>query len=168
MREVARRTTMGFIAAALTLSSTAAIGHGEKGHTEDKVSSHMKAMYALKEGIPEEYRIMERTPMLPTDQSLAHGRDAFTQHCAVCHGTGGRGDGPAAKGLPTPPANFLDLQHSAVYGPGEKFWIIGNGAGKTGMPPFPQLDVRTRWNLVNYIYSLQDVKAMPQEGHHHH
>lgn len=168
MRNDAVRMTMGFLAAVFILSATTATGQGDKGHAEDKMSTHMKAMYALKEEISEEYRIMDRTPILPTDQSLALGREAFVRHCAVCHGTGGRGDGPAAKGLPTPPANFLDVQHSAVYGPGEKFWIIGNGSGATGMPPFPQIDVRTRWHLVNYIYSLQETRTMPQEGHRHH
>jgi hypothetical protein len=36
----------------------------------------------------------------------------------------------AAYVLKTPPANFLDHKHSAIYGPGEKYWIIGNGTGK--------------------------------------
>lgn len=167
MKNGAVYTTMGCIVV-LTLSVTTAVGQGDKGHAEDKMSAHMQAMHALKEQIPEEYRIMERTPLLPTDQSLVHGEAAYKRHCAECHGHGGRGDGPAARGLPTPPANFLDLQHSAVYGPGEKFWIIGNGSSTTGMPPFPQLDLRTRWNLVNFIYSLQETKALPQQGHHHH
>lgn len=167
MRNGAAHMTMGCLVV-LILSVTTAIGHGDKGHAEDKMSAHMKAMHALKEQIPEEYRIMERTPLLSTDQSLADGEAAYKRHCAVCHGHGGRGEGPAAKGLPTPPANFLDLQHSAVYGPGEKFWIIGNGSSATGMPPFSQLDVRTRWNLVNYIYSLQETRAIPQQGNHHH
>jgi len=152
----------------LTLSVTTAMGHGDKGHAEDQMTAHMQAMHALKELIPEEYRIMERTPLLPTDQSLAHGEAAYKRHCAVCHGHGGRGDGPAAKGLPTPPANFLDLQHSAVYGPGEKFWIIGNGSSATRMPAFPPLSVRTRCNLLKDIYRLQETRAIPQQGNHHH
>lgn len=168
MRDIDRRMIKGVMVTILTLTTATAFGHDDKGHAEDKMSTHMKAMYALKEKVLEEYRIMERTPIIPTDQSLAQGRESFKQHCAVCHGIGGRGEGAAAKGLPTQPANFLDLKHSAVYGPGEKFWIIGNGSGATGMPPFPQIDVKTRWDLVNYIYSLQETIMVPQEGRHHH
>jgi len=54
------------------------------------------------------------------------------------------------------PANFLDLDHSGIYGPGEKYWIIGTGSGKTGMPGFGQeLSPQDRWDLVNHIYRLQ-------------
>lgn len=30
----------------------------------------------------------------------------YDEHCAVCHGPSGRGDGPAAAGLETPPADL--------------------------------------------------------------
>lgn len=58
--------------------------------------------------------------------------------------------------MKTPPANFLEKKHSAIYGPGEKYWIIGNGTGKTGMPAFSQLTPVQRWHLVNYIIHLQE------------
>lgn len=132
------------------------------------MSAHMQAMHALKKRIPEEYRIMNRTPISPNDQSLTRGEQVFSQQCANCHGKNGRGDGPAAKGLPTLPANFLDLEHSAIYGPGEKFWIIGNGSAETGMPAFPQIGLKDRWNLVNYIYKLQETKTMPHGSSHTH
>jgi mono/diheme cytochrome c family protein len=156
------------VLAMFALSVATAAGHGDKGHAEDPLVLHMQAMYALKEQIPEEYRIMERSPLLPSEQSLARGREAFAQHCVACHGPGGQGDGSAAKGLPPPPAIFLDMQHSAIYGAGEKFWIIGNGSGATDMPAFSHLDPRTRWDLVNYIYHLQGAAAKPQQHHHHH
>jgi len=134
----------------------------------DKMSAHMQAMHALKKKVPEEYRIMERTPISPDAQSLSRGEQVFNQQCANCHGKKGRGDGAAAKGLPTMPADFLDLEHSAIYGPGEKFWIIGNGSGETGMPAFPQVNLKDRWNLVNYIYKLQETKVIPRGNIHTH
>lgn len=162
------RKLTGLMLAVFLLGAASAAGHGDKSRAEEQMALHMQAMYALKEQIPEEYRIMERTPLLATDQALARGSELFARHCQDCHGPGGHGDGPAAKGLPTPPANFLDLQHSAIYGPGEKFWIIGNGSGATAMPAFPNLDLRARWDLVNYIYHLQELAAQPQQGHHQH
>lgn len=140
----------------LMIADTSAMASG-KGHhhPEDEMSEHMKSMQAVKEGVPEEYQVMERTPILPDEESLQSGRKLFLQNCAVCHGEKGDGKGPAAAALKTPPANFLDSKHSSIYGPGEKYWIISNGSGSTGMPSFAQFTPVQRWNLVNHILQLQ-------------
>jgi len=130
--------------------------HGDEQHGAVKADAHMAAMYRLKEKMPEEFRLMDRTPVTPTQQSLARGKELYLQHCAACHGKEGKGDGPAAAGMNPPPANFLDLDHSAIYGPGEKYWLIGNGSPETGMPGFAaQLTPLDRWHLVNHILGLQ-------------
>ena len=156
----------------LGLSAAVCLANGKK-HDHDKEaghhqSSHMQAMYALKEEIPAEYRIMERTPVVPDRESLARGEELYRQQCRVCHGEMGRGDGPAAQGMESTPANFLDLEHSGIYGPGEKYWIIGNGSGETGMPAFGQIAPADRWHLVNYIYHLQAETGAAKEHQHHH
>ncbi len=139
--------------------------HGEEKHAEKStMNQHMQAMMAVKEKIPEEYRIMERTPIMPDETSLERGKELFAQNCALCHGDKGDGKGPAATALQTPPANFLDAEHSAMYNPGEKFWIIGNGTGETGMPGFSQLSSEDRWHLVNHILFLQQ---QSEEGQPH-
>ncbi len=133
-----------------------ALAHGQEKHAEKtKMDQHMRAMMAVKDQVPEDYRVMERTPIIPDAESLARGVKLFVQNCAVCHGENGDGKGPAAAALQTPPTNFLDVQHSGIYNPGEKFWIIGHGSGKSGMPAFTQIDSAGRWHLVNYILSLQ-------------
>ena len=38
-----------------------------------------------------------------------NGVDLFKQYCAVCHGTGGKGDGPAAEALKKRPADLTQL-----------------------------------------------------------
>lgn len=130
--------------------------HGGEQHGAGKTSEHMAAMHRLKEKIPEEYRLMDRTPVTPTQKSLAQGKELYLKHCAACHGAGGKGDGPAAAGMNPPPANFLDLDHSATYGPDEKYWIISNGSPETGMPGFSdQMGLLDRWHLVNHILNLQ-------------
>ncbi len=133
---------------------------------DDTMSDHMQAMYALKDEVPEEYSIMERTPISPDKDSLQRGEKLYQQQCAVCHGQNGRGDGPAASGMQSKPANFLDLEHSRIYGPGEKYWIVGNGSGATGMPAFSQISPADRWHLVNYILDLQKVTD-DHSGHDH-
>ncbi|HVI09183.1 MAG TPA: cytochrome c [Candidatus Binatia bacterium] len=41
--------------------------------------------------------------------SPASGKEMFTSYCAVCHGTEGKGNGPAASALKTPPADLTQL-----------------------------------------------------------
>lgn len=157
-----------FALAGVLSSAVSLRAHGDEKHSvKSQKSAHMQAMYALKEKIPVEYRIMERTPVVPDEQSLARGQELYSQQCAMCHGKEGRGNGPAASGMQTPPANFLDREHSAIYGPGEKFWIIGNGSGETGMPPFPHIDIVDRWHLVNHIYRLQEASQQKDSQHGH-
>lgn len=140
----------------LMIAGTSVLASGKGHHHPDEgMSEHMQSMMAAKDSVPEEYQIMERTPILPDEDSLQLGRKLFLQNCSVCHGEKGDGKGPAAAALKTPPANFLDHKHSAIYGPGEKYWIIGNGTGDTGMPAFTQLTPVQRWNLVNHILQLQ-------------
>lgn len=136
--------------------STSAAAHGKAHQPKGEMSEHMQSMLELKEGIPEEFGIMERTPILPSEESLQQGEKLFLQNCSVCHGEKGDGKGSAATALETPPANFLDKKHSAMYGPGEKYWIVSNGSGKTGMPAFSQLSSVERWHLVNFILNIQE------------
>lgn len=143
--------------------------HGKEKHQVDNEGAdHMKAMYALKESIPEEYKIMERSPVIPDEESIQQGKDFFEKNCAVCHGESGEGNGPAAASMPTLPANLLDKKHSAIYGPGEKYWIIGNGTGKTGMPGFSQIGPLDRWHLINYILYLQKQVSTETKVHGDH
>lgn len=145
-----------FVGWFLLTASGSAMAHGKEDHAaKSTMDEQMQAMMVAKEQVPEDYRIMERTPIFPDAESLARGAQLYSENCAVCHGDKGDGKGPAAAALPTPPANFLDAHHSGMYNPGEKFWIIGNGSKGTGMPPFPGLPPADRWHVINYILSLQ-------------
>jgi mono/diheme cytochrome c family protein len=99
-----------------------------------------------------------RSP-IPADQaSVVRGADLFAANCAVCHGTGGRGDGPAANTL-TPryplPADF-QTTHARTHFDGEFFNWIKGGKINTAMPAFgDRLSDGDIWNLVNYIRWLQ-------------
>jgi mono/diheme cytochrome c family protein len=74
-------------------------------------------------------------------------------NCVTCHGNSGKGDGPAAAALPPPkPADWTSAKIKAESD-GEIFWKITNGRG--AMPPWKHLPEKDRWNLVNYIRTLQ-------------
>ena len=74
-------------------------------------------------------------------------------NCATCHGASGKGDGAAAAALPPPkPADWTSAKVASETD-GELFWKISNGRG--AMPPWKHLPDKERWELVNYIRSLQ-------------
>jgi len=52
-------------------------------------------------------KTIEHVPMRST--SAASGKEMFNAYCAVCHGREGKGNGPAADALKTPPADLTVL-----------------------------------------------------------
>ena len=47
-------------------------------------------------------------PPIP-GETVGAGRQYFVRYCSACHGVAGRGDGPAAPALRTPPADLTRL-----------------------------------------------------------
>ncbi len=91
-----------------------------------------------------------QTPVITPDPT--RGAPLYAQHCAVCHGDSGAGDGPAGIGLEPPPANLRDsarLDRLSLY---DLFNTLGLGLEATDMPAFAdQLDERQRRDLAVYI-----------------
>ena len=85
--------------------------------------------------------------------SVQHGLKQYQIYCSSCHGTSGKGDGLVSKrGFPPPPS--LLIGKSTQMQDGQLFHIITYGQGS--MPPMaPQLSPKTRWDVVNYIRSIQ-------------
>ncbi|HWY11317.1 MAG TPA: cytochrome c [Bacteroidia bacterium] len=80
-------------------------------------------------------------------------KQLFVSNCAPCHGDKGKGDGPVGMSLTPKPYN---LTKSKVENEtdGSLFWRITNG--HQTMPTFQNtLSAMERWQLVNYIRSLQ-------------
>jgi len=97
---------------------------------------------------PDTYR---RTDTAYTAVSVARGAELFGQHCIACHGAGGRGDGPAAAGLPKPAANLTE-PHTALHTAGDMFWWLTHGLPAGGMPGFEsKMSVEERWDMVNFL-----------------
>jgi len=92
---------------------------------------------------------------VPADQaSVARGAELFHVNCAICHGDDGKGNGPIAAFIVNKPA---DLTGFLVQSLSDRaiFATISNGVpGK--MPALNEnLTVRERWDVINYIRSLQ-------------
>jgi mono/diheme cytochrome c family protein len=121
------------------------------------------------QGQPE--KAIKHVPIKAT--SPVSGKDMYTSYCAVCHGTDGKGGGPAASALKVPPTDLtlLSKNNGGKY-PSLKVSASLRGEsdlpahGSKDMPIWGQLfwsmssghesEVQQRvTNLTKYIESLQ-------------
>lgn len=88
-------------------------------------------------------------------KALADGKAQFDSLCMPCHGTSGKGDGPAAAALKPAPADLTDGAISAQITSGQRFAILKNGIPNTAMQAFgAALSDDIVWSLVAYTESL--------------
>jgi len=94
-------------------------------------------------------------PAVPYEvTSIDSGMTLFANHCAICHGRSGVGDGPGGAGLPRPPAD-LTAPHTGQHTAGDLFWWLTHGIPASGMPPFGgMLSQDERWDLINFLRAL--------------
>ena len=98
-----------------------------------------------------------RNPIPRTADSIARGRQLFQKDCAVCHGSQGRGDGPAAAFMPRRPDDLGKIAGPPIFPDGVVVYRIANG--KRLMPAFKAaLSEDELWDLLNFIRSLALVK----------
>ena len=115
---------------------------------------------------------IKKAPIRYSDPSS--GKQMFRDYCAACHGMEGKGDGPVARFLRTPPADLEALaQHNGGKYPADKVAAtlrLGTDSGAHGtsdMPTWGPLfrsqdkkaglgfaEVRIH-NLTEYVKSLQ-------------
>ena len=100
---------------------------------------------------PWEAPAAEKTKKSPGG-NIANGKKLAETNCFSCHGASGKGDGPAAAALTPKPADWTSPKVQAES-EGTLFWKISNGRGP--MPPWKHLPEKERWQIVNYIRTLQ-------------
>jgi mono/diheme cytochrome c family protein len=64
------------------------------------------AVFAMAQA-PKTETVVKHVPIRATNP--ASGQEMFSTYCAVCHGKDGKGNGPAAPALKTPPADLTAL-----------------------------------------------------------
>ncbi|MBV8119967.1 MAG: copper homeostasis membrane protein CopD, partial [Alphaproteobacteria bacterium] len=83
--------------------------------------------------------------------SIERGARLYSENCALCHGAGGKGDGPAAATLPNRPAD-LTAPHLFAHTDGDLFWWVSNGKANGAMPGFSGvLTAAARWDVINFV-----------------
>ena len=123
----------------------------------DEVASAARALGAR---LAELYQV-SLTPILTPDPQ--RGAPLYAQHCSVCHGDTGLGDGSAGIGLEPAPANLRDTARMDSLSLYDLYNTLGLGIEGTDMPAFAdQLDERQRWDLASYIASFTATAAQGQ------
>ena len=92
-------------------------------------------------------------PVLPDSASVNRGRIQYQINCSVCHGPSGMGNGTATKyGFP---AIGIGASSNAAntLSDGYIFGMIRNGRGL--MPSYNRIEEHDRWDIVNYLRSIQ-------------
>jgi len=101
-------------------------------------------------------------PIVPPD--LDNGAKLYSQECAPCHGTSGRGDGPQASQLSVPVAPLGLSDSSRQSTPAEWYTLVTQGNLEKFMPPFANLSDRQRWDVVAYAMSLSSSDELIAQG----
>jgi len=93
----------------------------------------------------------QRNPFAADTAAWRAGLNDFQEHCAFCHGRGGRGDSGISKHVYPP---VPDLADPAIQGmsDGALFAVVSNGVRWTGMPAFRQdHKVDDIWRLIAFV-----------------
>jgi mono/diheme cytochrome c family protein len=123
------------------------------------------------QGIPLANKVQTEMP------NVASGKQTYREYCASCHGEDGRGMGPAASALKTPPSDLTTLakRHGGKFPEDYVSEIVRIGKpiqahGSSDMPvwgpifnvrdKFDEVAVRRRIkNLCDYLATLQQKES---------
>jgi len=124
------------------------------GYMNHSMSRHMQGMMG---DLPTPYAGM-RNPLPDTPEVIAEGAVLFAANCRACHGSEGRGDGPAGENLSPRPSDLTHILQAPLARDGYLFWAISEGGKQfgTAMPAFNKiLDEQARWQIVHYLRTLE-------------
>lgn len=83
---------------------------------------------------------------------LENGKMLYEAQCATCHGPEGKGDGPGAAALETPPRDLTACGRMELFEDEDLEKTISEGRGE--MPPWEMLGEEAIEDLVTYIRSF--------------
>lgn len=100
--------------------------------------------------VPTEYANKQPPFDLTSSNVINQGKSIYSSSCAPCHGTDGKGDGPAATSLNPPPLDFAS-QYAQNMPLDFYYWRISTGVANTGMPAWGNsLSSDQIWQVIGY------------------
>jgi mono/diheme cytochrome c family protein len=100
-------------------------------------------------------------PLPRTESVLKEGRQAFRNHCSVCHGILGDGATTLTAAYGAKPANLVS-RSMIELSDGKMYYAIA--VGKNTMPAYaPDLTADERWAVVHYVRVLQRAQNAKDE-----
>lgn len=119
--------------------------------TTGTAAAGYQVSYLAAPGTLDSIAAIATNPTPVSEASLANGYLYYQINCAVCHGVAGAGDGTAVKYgmIPMPIIGDATKARSDGY----FFAIMRNGRG--AMPSYNRIEESDRWDVVNYMRSLQ-------------
>lgn len=91
-----------------------------------------------------------------TKGDAAKGKVSFENTCVACHGSQGKGDGPAAAALNPKPKDLSDAKLLSTQTDDFLYKVISEGGASVGLSPMMApwggvLSEQDIWNVVAYI-----------------
>ncbi len=135
--------------------------HGDmEGMDHSDGDDHMGGMDHMHAEVPEEYA-GKTNPFAGDADAIAAGEQIFQTYCVACHGTEGKGDGPAAATLDPKPANLADSMMMSMTTDDYLFWRVNEGGAmepfNSAMPAWKgALSEEQIWQVISYVRTLSE------------
>ncbi|HZD10841.1 MAG TPA: cytochrome c [Candidatus Binatia bacterium] len=130
--------------------------HSHDEH-EHEAGESMEGMHHMDVEPPDEFAALTN-PFAGDPEAIDAGEAIFQVNCATCHGTEGKGDGPAAEGLDPKPAVLADPMLNS-HSDGYLFWRVSKGGQmepfNSAMPAWEtSLTEDQRWQVISFVRTL--------------
>lgn len=105
-----------------------------------------------------------KEPWIASNDMVAHGRHLYKAQCALCHGPGGEGNGPAGAGLNPKPRNLVEGKWKKGGSSLELYDTLTKGLAPSAMASYAHLPPNDRWSLVAYVRSISQNKVADNDA----